>query len=199
MRNSALNSRQEKFLKRMAEFLEKKPEASIRVSPQRFEAKEKEYILFYEAKKKYFLANGGNSNHYYNEDDSIKVEKMSIKDVKFIAYLNKTVPDSMLFTIQDKCLKLVSASLVDANFKMLNEERLNEFLFYFRENGTEKRLILVTGENVIPYNGFTFYKIQYPGVFPNYLLNAYQKMNELNNEAPRIKFKRIRQKIGMFK
>ena len=179
----------------MADFLKKNPEATIKVIPQNFEEKEKEYILFYEAKKKYFLTTGANSRHSYNETDSVQVEKMSIKDVKFIAYLNKMVPDSMLFTLQDKCMKLVGASFVDAKFNILKEERYNEFLFYFRENGTEKRLIIASGENVIPYNGFSFYKLQYTGVFPHYLLKAYQKMNELNNEAPRVKFKRNRQKI----
>lgn len=196
MRRNYLSSRQETFLEDMADFLKKNPEATIKVIPQNFEEKEKEYILFYEAKKKYFLTSSGNSSHSYNENDSTQVEKMSIKDVKFMAYLNKMVPDSMLFTIQDKCMKLVGANLVDAKFNNLKIERLNEFLFYFRENGTEKRLIIASGENVIPYNGFSFYKIQYTGVYPNYLLKAYKKMNELNNDVPRVKFKSNRQKIG---
>ena len=51
-------------------------------------------------------------------------------------------------------------------------------------------------ENVIPYNGFSFYKIEYKGEFPESLLKAYQKMNELDNEIPRKKFEKERKKNG---
>jgi hypothetical protein len=36
----------------------------------------------------------GNNNRSFNEDDSIKVEKMSIKDSSFLAYLNEKVHNS---------------------------------------------------------------------------------------------------------
>ena len=198
MRTSILTSKQETFLKRIADFLDKNPEASITVNPQRYELKEKEYILFYEAKKKYYMQCSGKNIGSYNEDDSLIVEKMSIKDSLFIDYLNKKVHNSMLFTVQDKCIKLIGPSIVDVKFKALNKERLNVFMTYFKENGTEKHVKLVGGENVIPYNGFSFYKIQYKGAFPEYLLKAYIKMNELNNEAPRDKFKGERKKIGIY-
>jgi hypothetical protein len=47
---------------------------------------------------------------------------------------------------------------------------------------------------VIPYNGFSFYKIEYHGEIPESLINAYQEMNDLNNEAPRKKYKQERRK-----
>ena len=55
---------------RQAEFLKKNPEASIVVSPKQYAVKEKEYILFFEAKKKYFLASRNNGSQELNEDDS---------------------------------------------------------------------------------------------------------------------------------
>ena len=39
----------------MGDFLVNNPNASIAVYPQQYEIKEKEHILFFEAKKKYFL------------------------------------------------------------------------------------------------------------------------------------------------
>jgi hypothetical protein len=48
------------------------------------------------------------------------------------------------------------------------------------------------GENTIPYNGFSFYKITYKGDVPESLTKAYRKMNELNDEAPRKIFKKER-------
>ena len=69
---------------------------------------------------------------------------------------------------------------------------------YFKESGTEKHVKLLAKKTVIPYNGFSFYKIHYNGAYPDYLLKAYNKMNELNNETPRNKFKKERRKIGIY-
>ena len=48
----------------------------------------------------------------------------------------------------------------------------------------ENRVKILKGEYVIPYNGFSFYKIEYKGEFPESLIKAYKQMNEFNNEAP---------------
>lgn len=196
IRTSVLVAKQEKFLKRMANFLDENPEATITVNAQRYELKEKEYILFYEAKKKYYIKHNDKNSRSFDEDDSLKVEKMSIKDSLFIHYLNKKVNNALLFTVQDKCTQLIGANIVDFKFKELNKKRVNTFMLYFKENGTEKRVKIALGKNVIPYNGFSFYKINYQGDLPNYLLEAYRKMNELNNETPRNKFKKARKQIG---
>ena len=47
MRQSKLQNSQEKFVKKMVDFLEDKPDATINIYPQYFAAKEKEYILFF--------------------------------------------------------------------------------------------------------------------------------------------------------
>ena len=54
-------------------------------------------------------------------------------------------------------------------------------------------------KDVIPYNGFSFYKIDYNDKLPQSLIDAYHQMKELNNEAPRKKFKdeRKKTKIGL--
>ena len=44
-------------------------------------------------------------------------------------------------------------------------------------------------ETVIPYNGFSLYKIEYKGEIPKELKKAYDELDELNEEKPRSKFK----------
>lgn len=192
MRNSSLVPDQEKFIKRMAEFLVKNPKASIRVNPQLYTAKEKEYMLFFEAKKKYFLAIHPQKAISLSEKDSVSVEKMSIKNSLFIRYLNKQITDSMLFTVQEKCSTLIGENHINVKFRQLNKERVNTFISYFKKEGVEKRVIITSGKSIIPYNGYSFFKIKYKGEYPKTLLKAYKKMNDLNNKAPRKKFKKER-------
>lgn len=185
MRHSSLLPVQEKFIERMADFLEKNQAATIIVYPQLYEIKEKEYILFYEAKKKYYMLHNKINAKSFKEDDSAKVDKMSVKDSLFVRYLNKQINDSMIFTVQEKCARIINSSIVDSKFKQLNKERKTAFDVFFKGRGVEKQLKFSSEENVIPFNGFSFYKIEYKGEFPEPLLKAYRKMNELNDEAPR--------------
>ncbi|HYM93272.1 MAG TPA: DUF748 domain-containing protein, partial [Chitinophagaceae bacterium] len=55
MQQINLSKPEEAFVKKIAEFLKDNPEAKIIVHPFYYTEKEKEYILFFEAKKKYFL------------------------------------------------------------------------------------------------------------------------------------------------
>jgi len=194
MRNSSLLSNQEKFIEKMADFLKDNPKAFITVYPQIYALKEKEYILFFEAKEKYFLKTHNKNASVFSEADSSAVDKMSIKDSLFIQYLNQQIKDSMVFTIQEKCSRLIGSSIVNAKFNQLNKERANAFMFYFRQKGVEKQVKISTGINVIPYNGFSFYKIEYKGEYPESLMKAYLKMNELNDESPRKKYLKERKK-----
>jgi hypothetical protein len=194
MRQSVLTHRQEKFIKRMADFLSENPDATISVYPQQYALKEKEYILFFEAKKKYFLLSKDKDDKFLSEADSEKVDKMSVKDSLFIHYLNKQIKDSMLFTIQDKCIRLINADVINAKFKQLNKERENAFLFFFKKKTVENRVKIDVAENTIPYNGFSFYKIEYNGEYPESLIKAFRELNELNDEAPRKQFDKERKK-----
>ena len=54
----------------MVDFLIKNPDASINVYPQQYAIKEKEYILFFEAKKKYFLMTNNKNAGSFSEEDS---------------------------------------------------------------------------------------------------------------------------------
>jgi len=187
-RHNSILPAQGKFIENMADFLVKNPEAYITVYPQQYSIKEKEHILFFKAKKKFFLVTNNKNAQSFNEEDSIKVEEMSVKDSLFVHYLNKHINDSLEFTIQGKCTRIIDSTIINTRFEQLNKERENVFISYFKKREVEKRVKISTGENVIPYNGFSFYKIEYKEEFPEYLIKAYQQMNELNSEAPRKKF-----------
>jgi len=196
MRQSTLRPEQEEFVNKMTDFLVKNPEASITVYPQQYAIKEKEYILFFEAKKKYFLSINHKDVHAFSEDDSDKVNKMSVKDSLFIRYVNKHIRDTaLLFTMQDKCSKLIGSTVIDNRFKQLNKEREHAFISCFQKNRVESRVKIQAAENTIPYNGFSFYKIEYKGELPKSLTKAYQKIQELDDIGPRKKYEKERKKI----
>ncbi len=194
LRNSVLLSSQVKFVEKIADFLKKNPDASIVIYPQIYSLKEKEYILLFEAKKRYYIASHNLDARLFNEEDSEVVDKMSIKDTLFVQYLNKQVKDSMVFTVQEKCSRIIDESIVNEHFRKLSKDREEAFKLYFTKKDVVKRVDFNDAENVIPYNGFSFYNIKYKGELPGSLLDAYKKMNELNDEAPRDKFKNYRKR-----
>lgn len=194
MRKSSLLGNQERFIDKMVKFLKDNPAASIAVYPQLYAEKEKEYILFFEAKKKYYLLSQNKKGTSFSEEDSLNVDKMSVKDSLFVHFLNKKVGKTMLFTIQSKCLKFIGSAIIDSKFKQLNKDRKSTFMSNFKEKAVGNLVTIYTGKNTIPYNGFSFYKIAYKGELPKSLIKAYEKMNELNNVAPRKKFKKERAK-----
>ena len=195
-RQAKLLPAQEKFIGEMTDFLLKDPDASINISPQQYATKEKEYILFFEAKKKYYMAMNKKDAGSFSAGDSAKVDNMSVKDSIFVRYLNNRINDSLLYTIQEKCYTMIDSAFINTKFNQLIKERENAFLSFFKKREVDKRVKFLKGENVVPYNGFSFYKIEYKGEFPAPLLKAYQQMNELNNEAPRKKFIQERKSIN---
>jgi hypothetical protein len=176
IRQNSLLSQQEKFVDKLATFLKKNPDATIDVYPNHYSEKEKEYIGFFEARKKYFLMSGKINALSLSKEDSLKVENMPVKDSLFVKFLNKQVHDSMLYTLQDKCISFVSSSVINAKFEELNKKREAAFMLYFRNEGAENRVKIYKGENEIPYNGFSFYKIVSSGEIPKSLKKAYQRM-----------------------
>jgi len=194
MRQSTLLPSQERFIEKIAEFLKDNPTATISIYPQLFEQKEKEYILFFEAKKKYYLIKENKQATSFNEQDSAIVEKMSIKDDAFVKYVTKQANDSLKFTMQEKCVAVIDSNRIKAELNQLNEARKNIFYEYFKSKNIGTRVKIHDEHVLIPFNGFSFYKISYNGEFPASILKAYDKMGELNEEAPRKKYKEKREK-----
>ena len=77
-----------------------------------------------------------------------------------------------------------AAKIVDTQYAMLQKNREIKFRSYFNEDGIEKRIKIDRGEVAIPFDGFSYYKINYEGDIPKKLLEAYQDMNDLNDKSP---------------
>lgn len=192
MRKAELNPPQEKFIKRIADFLEDNPGETIKVRPDQYTEREKEYILFFEAKKSYYLAINRIGSGGLSERDSVNIEQLDIRDSTFIRFLDKKAGKD-LHTLQEKCSRIVSPELVERKLKLLNNERRSLFLSFFDEKAS-KRIHWLAVKDTIPFNGFSQYRIQFRNDMPGELADAYEKMNELDNNNPRKRFRAERSK-----
>ena len=185
---------QKRFIESIAGFLDKNPTSSISVYSKEYSIKEKEQILFFEAKKKYFLSARG-KNEAFTNVDSVAVDRMSIKDVAFMHALKrgKGAGDTLMFTIQDKCNYYIGSRAVNSKYSKLVNEREKAFRSFFVRNGTIDRVKIYSNNDSVPYNGFSSYKIIYHGEIPKSLQHAYEKMHALNNEELRKRYAKDRE------
>jgi len=190
-RQSELLPKQRKFIKDIASFLDKNQKGLLSIQPMIYTAKEREYILFFEAKKKYYMK--ARNVTALSQQDSVRVDKMSIKDSAFVKFLDKWADDSMLFTIQDKCKKIVGEEAVNRYFSRLDKEREKEFLSYF-DSSALKQVKIRPAQYGVPFNGFSNYKLIYTGDLPPDLLKAYWNMNEIDNGTIRDPYRKQRNK-----
>jgi hypothetical protein len=187
---------QEKFLKKLASFLEENKEASIEVYAQHYAQKEKEHILFYETKKKYYLQTHHKTVKQFSGDDSVKVEQMSVKDIghALVKHMRKITRDTTMFTIHDRCYHYLGNNRVDQKYSDLVKARENVFRAYFKDKDMAARISFHVAKNAIPYNGFSNYHIKYKGSMPRSLERAYAQMNGLNQGIFRRKLLQFKKK-----
>jgi hypothetical protein len=181
---------QRRFLGKMARFLKKHPESSIEIYPQQYASKEKEHILFFEARKKYYLLTNGKSEKEFDQGDSINVERMSLKDLGyyFTRDLTKITRDTTMLTMVDKCNHFLGNNIVDRKYDQLIKARENELRSFFLENSISDRVTIHHNKNTIPYDGFSCYHIKYNGKIPESLQSSYTKMQMLNSRMFRKKY-----------
>ncbi len=192
MNESAIDLDREYFVRKVADFLKENPEAYVTINPIQYTSKEKEHILLYEAKKKYFLQQNKKKPADYTWDDSLQVAKMDVKDPPFVKQLNGLVKGRLIFTIQDKCALYVGNDIVNKKYKNLVDQREKLIKQFFADNGTEKQLKFNSHKSDIPYNGYSYFKINFKGDFPPNLMEAYHKMDEFDSKPPRRKFREER-------
>ncbi|MCF8256385.1 MAG: DUF748 domain-containing protein [Flavobacteriales bacterium] len=195
MRHSTLLSSQEDFMHQMADFLKQNPLAAITVEPQHYAIKEREHTLFYEAKKAYFLLKEKKDAANFDEDDMQTVDRMSMKDSLFVHFLNSQVNDSMLFTMEDKAERYLDTAMVQGGLSKLMAARKEVFMAFFVEQGVEKQVRFLKTVHVVPFNGFSHFKVDYDGDMPEKLRTAYSEMQNLNDESPRKAYKKKRKAI----
>jgi hypothetical protein len=117
---------------------------------------------------------------------------MSTKDPAFIKYLNSHIKDSLVYTRQEKCRRLIGQDMVDKRYTQLLKDRKEDFLNYFRKDKSDNRVDFLENENTVPFNGFSYYKIDYKGEIPKSLEKAYNKLREFNTNPPREKYQPLR-------
>jgi hypothetical protein len=196
LRSAKLVDDEEKFVKKVVEFLKKNPGAHILVKPFVYREKEREYIAFFEAKKKYYLSN--RNLQALSEADSVNVEKMSVKDSAFVKYVKSKVPDKMMFTMQERCAALVGTKSITARYQTLLKDREEVFRKYFKEEGVDQRTEIQEAESLVPFNGFSYYRISYKGDLPSETKEAYEKLKELDSKQPRRPYTDERKKTRRF-
>lgn len=195
MNQRMLEPHQRKFVEWISDFLKDHPEATLVVHPMEYEAKEKEHILFYETRKKFYLMSHNRKLKDFTEDDSLEVLKMSPKDDALVKHISRNLSDTVMFTIQEKCLNYVGHKVVDRSFSDLVRTRRASFLNVFKENGTQNQVKMKSSQSTVPYNGFSYFKFDYPNGMSEKLRDAYEKMREDDNKKPRKKYLRERKKI----
>jgi hypothetical protein len=188
-RKITLRAGQEAFMKKIAKFLRESPDASIKVSPMEYTTKEKEYIVFFEAKKKYWMTT--RKLQSISEDDSVDIDRMSNKDSLFMSYLDRFGGDTMMFTIQEKCRYYVGESIISKQFTQLMRDRQSTFMSFF-DGDVKSRVAIDAEQTVVPFNGFSYYKIEYKEQIPPKLMDAYYEMTDINDEKPRKQYLKAR-------
>jgi hypothetical protein len=191
-----LRPEQERFLKTTSKILKEHPEVFIDVQPFEYSSKEKEYILFYETKKKYFLMMHSRQAADFSHADSIHVSRMSIKDEHLVRHLGKHLSDTVMFTLQEKCINFVGSGVVNESFRKLVKARESSFKSIFIEDGTYFQVTMRGSKSGIPYTGFSHFIMSYPGAMPEALRFAYNRMNHLDGEESRKKYLAQRQKAA---
>lgn len=188
LRRCDLLEDQEKHLQEIADFMKRYPQAQIQITSAEYRAKEKEYILLYEAKKRFYLDSHHRSVAAYTADDSILVDQMSVKDSAFVHYLSAQPDIELLYSVQEKAEHLLGHALIDQRYAQLSQARHDKFLSYFKANGTDARVRFVKAIDIIPFDGYSVYKIEYRGKTPPELIEAYDKLVALNHIDPRLRY-----------
>jgi hypothetical protein len=96
--------------------------------------------------------------------------------------------DTLMFTIQDKCRYYVGKDAVNKIYARLLKDRDSQFRQYFIASGTSKQMTFHSGNDSVPYDGFSAYKIMYRGTVPPSLARAYESMDVFDNRRMRKKY-----------
>ncbi len=190
MGQSSLERNQIRFINNMARFLKSNKDASIDIYPEHFAEKEKEQILFHQARKKYFLLTNNRKQSELSKRDSLAMNKIELKTVKQYLVKDLTVitRDTTMFTIQDRCHHFLGDNRVEQSYARLIEARSNSLRLAFIRKGVEKQVKIHGNRSVVPHDGFSSFKIDYNGSVPAELQRSYDKLFELNKRVLRNKY-----------
>jgi hypothetical protein len=194
-KEAKLKEDQLEFMSDMADYLKDNPETSLTIKSYNYIEKEKEYIALFEGKKQ-FMQNKCDLPKNLSTSDSIKIDQLSIKDDALNKYLRQQVKDSLVFTTQELCIKLVGQNFINEKFEDLKRRRFEFVRTFFKKNGVMSQVTIdETNYEKVPYDGFSHFKITYQGEIPAYLIEAYTEINYYNSTSPRAKYKAKRKRL----
>jgi len=191
----SLHASQQRFLEDLKSCLINYPDMRIGIYPLLYTEKEKEYLLLFEAKKMFYQSTYLSKSEVLTRRDSIAVDKLSTKDAAFVAFLNKHAGSHMLFTTQQKCELLFGPDYMNQKLKQLSEHRRHALSCFFGEPSVAGRVTFFAPENIVPFNGYSYFRISYKAEIPSSLMRAYAKMNDYDTEWPRRKYLKERKAI----
>jgi hypothetical protein len=185
---SKLEGDQRRFIYKMARFLKKNKGTSVDIYPQQYALKEKEHLLFFETQKKYFLIKQGKKE--LSTKDSIALDRASVKDLRthLVKGLTTITRDTTMFTIQDRCNYFLGDNTVELSYQRLIAARESSLRSILSREGVDKQVTIHVNESLIPFNGFSSFKIRYKGAMPKSLQDSYDKLSDLNSHMPRKKY-----------
>ncbi|HYG50777.1 MAG TPA: DUF748 domain-containing protein [Flavobacteriales bacterium] len=190
MNSPELSRAQKKFLEKMNRYLRENAEAVITIQPYYYYEKEREHFLLFEAKKRFYMRQL-KVNHIAMRD-SIRIQRMSIKDSLFKQYMQSLCSDRLLFTVQSQAQCIWGKNAMNSLVK-LHQNRIKAFLGIF-DDAVRSRIKILPYNAVVPFNGFSFFQLNYKGQLPDYLEKAYVKMEELDNRSPRNAYRKYRKR-----
>jgi hypothetical protein len=177
-----------KFIRRLSRFLKENPTAKLKVKPLIYSEKEKEYILFYYAKKMFYLSKNQISMTNFYSSDSLSVERINNKDTLFVEFLKKKIKNEQIHTVQEMCTLLIHSEKVNHEFDALSRKRKSAFLAQFIDDKVTSQIQFLKSNSVVPYNGYSFFELDISGEIPPSLLEAYKHINLVNDEKPRLNY-----------
>ena len=169
LRQNAMTDKQRDQLKKIARYLSSHPDSKVTIEPHYFTNEEREMIVLFEAKKKFYALQHHIAVNQLTKDDSLTIARNSTKDTLFIRYLERTVKDSLDFTTQSKCIAIIGRGRVDALYNDLITARKNQILSFFSDKNISNRVTFENGISEIPTSGFSHYVFYYKGEKPSEL------------------------------
>jgi len=153
---------QEKQMKEISRYLNSNPQVYLTISPNYYEDQEKEIIVLFEAKKKYYFSKHRTNGIALSENDSAAITNMSIKDSAFVNYLNHH-EDSIgkEFSVLGKCKMLIGQSKVNEKYSEMIALRKKAMMDFFAGAKQTNRVTYEHAVNIIPRSGFSHYNFEY--------------------------------------
>jgi hypothetical protein len=151
-----MSHHQKKQLSKISFFLVSNPGLHLTISQDYFEDHEKEMILLFEAKKKFYISRHHTNAGSLSEDDSTVIANMSIKDSAFVHYLsNNADPYEKEFSVLEKCRMLIGQSKIDTKYSEMIASRKKGTMDFFSDEQQTDRVTYEHAVNSIPRSGFS--------------------------------------------